>query len=142
MVKIKILELKEEFREYKTRPLMNDPEKVYALLKLMMPADKEQFMLLSLNTKNGVIAIRIISLGSLNGSIVHPREVFKSAIVDSAAHIIIAHNHPSGDPAPSREDIETTKKLVETGKIIGIDVLDHVIIGEGKHFSMKETGYI
>jgi DNA repair protein RadC len=78
----------------------------------------------------------------LNANVVHPREVFKMALAESAAHIIVAHNHPSGDPAPSREDIEITKKLVETGSIMGITVLDHVIIGDGRHFSMKEAGHI
>ena len=141
-IKIKILELKEEFKTYETRPLMTAPEKVYSLLKPMMPADKEQFVLLSLNTKNGVIAVRVISIGSLNANIVHPREVFRAAVVDAAAHIIVAHNHPSGDPVPSREDIEITKKLLECGKLLGIEVLDHVIVGEGRHFSMKEAGHI
>ncbi len=77
-----------------------------------------------------------------NANVVHPREVFKTALAVSAAHIIVAHNHPSGDPTPSREDIEVTKKLIEAGKIIGVDVLDHVIIGDGRHFSMKEAGHI
>ena len=78
----------------------------------------------------------------LNANIVHPREVFKLALAESAAHIIVVHNHPSGDPTPSREDIEITKKLVETGNIMGITLLDHVIIGDGRHFSMKEAGHI
>lgn len=142
MIRIPTLELKEEFKEYSTRPIMSTPENVYDLLKPMMPPDREQFMLLSLNTKNGVIAIRMISTGSLNANVVHPREVFKAAVLDSAAHIIVTHNHPSGDPTPSREDIEITKKLVESGKILGIDVLDHVIIGDGRHFSMKGAGHI
>ncbi len=142
VIKIPILTLKEEYTIYETRPNMSSPEKVYEILKLLMPADKEVFFLLSLNTKNGIIAIRTISIGSLNANIVHPREVFKAAIFDSAAHIIVAHNHPSGDPTPSREDIEITKKLVETGNIIGITLLDHVIIGENRQFSMKESGHI
>ncbi len=142
IMKIKILQLKEEFKEYETRPLMSSPEKVYTILKPICPPDKEAFFLLSLNTQNGIIAIRTISIGSLNANIVHPREVFRAALIDDAAFIIVAHNHPSGDPTPSREDIEITKKLAETGKIMGIDVLDHVIIGDGRHFSMKEAGHI
>ena len=141
-MKIPILVLKEEYKEYETRPRMSSPEKVYEILKPMFPVDKEAFFLLSLNTKNGITAIRTISIGSLNANIVHPRDVFRAALIDNAAHIIVAHNHPSGDPTPSREDIDITKKLVETGKIIGIAVLDHVIIGEGRHFSMQETGHI
>ena len=96
----------------------------------------EIFAILCLNTKNKVAGAHIISQGSLSASIVHPREVFKAAILNNAASIILAHNHPSGDPEPSREDIETTKRLVEAGKIIGIEVLDHIIIGE-KYLSMK-----
>ncbi|GFO98021.1 DNA replication and repair protein radC [groundwater metagenome] len=80
-------------------------------------------MELCLDTKNQVIREDTISIGSLNANIVHPREVFRTALIESAAHIIVAHNHPSGDPTPSREDIDITKKLVETGKIMGIDVL-------------------
>ena len=96
----------------------------------------EIFAILCLNTKNKVAGAHIISQGSLSASIVHPREVFKAAILNNAASIILAHNHPSGDPEPSREDIETTKRLVEAGKIIGIEVLDHIIIGK-KYLSMK-----
>lgn len=141
-IKIPIATLKEEYKTYETRPNMSSPEKVYEVLKPLFPTDKEVFFLLSLNTKNGITAIRTISMGSLNANIVHPREVFRAAIFDGAAHIIVAHNHPSGDPTPSREDIEITKKLVETGNIIGIAVLDHVIIGDGRHFSLKEAGHI
>jgi DNA repair protein RadC len=97
---------------------------------------------LYLNTKNQVLHKQTIFIGSLNASIVHPREVFREALKRSAASIICLHNHPSGDPAPSREDIEVTKRLVECGKMIGIDVLDHVIIGENKFVSLKEKGYL
>ncbi len=142
MVKIKVLQLKEEFTNYDVRPLMSDPTKVYELLKPMFLSDKESFLLLSLNTKNGVIAIRTISIGSLNANIVHPREVYRAALFDSAANIIVAHNHPSGDPTPSREDIDITKKLLEAGNLLGITLLDHVIVGDGRHFSMKEAGHI
>jgi DNA repair protein RadC len=108
----------------------------------MRESKKETFVELCLDTKNQVIRESTVSIGSLNANIVHPREVFRFALIESAAHIIVAHNHPSGDPTPSREDIEITKKLTETGKIMGIDVLDHVIIGDGRHFSMKEAGHI
>lgn len=92
--------------------------------------------------KNQVLHKQTIFIGSLNASIVHPREVFKEAFRRSAASIICIHNHPSGDPTPSREDIEVTKRLAESGKIIGIDVLDHLIIGENKFVSLKEKGYL
>jgi len=140
--KIPILQLKEEFLDYETRPIVSTPEKVYSLLKPLFLQDREVFFLLSLNTKNGVIAIRTISIGSLSANIVHPREVFKAAILDSASHIIVAHNHPSGDPTPSKEDIELTKRLNEVSNLLSITLLDHVIIGEGKHYSLKESGHI
>ena len=126
-----------------TKPKINSPEDVYRLLNPQMrEIKKEIFVLICLDTKNQIISKETISIGSLNANIVHPREVFKPALLASAAHIIVAHNHPSGDPTPSKEDIEITKKLAETGKIIGIELLDHVIIGDSRHFSMKEAGHI
>ncbi|WP_313801083.1 DNA repair protein RadC [Cytobacillus sp.] len=103
---------------------------------------QEHFVCLYLNTKNQVLHKQTIFIGSLNASIVHPREVFKEAFRRSAASIICLHNHPSGDPTPSREDIEVTKRLSECGKIIGIEVLDHLIIGDNKFVSLKEKGYL
>jgi len=125
------------------KPKISSPEDVYRrLFPRMREQKKEMFIELCLDTKNHILKEEVISLGSLNANVVHPREVFKLALTESAAHIIVAHNHPSGDPAPSREDIEITKKLVETGNIMGLTVLDHVIIGDGRHFSMKEAGHI
>lgn len=112
------------------------------LMEQMRFLEKEYFKAILLNIKNHVISVEDISVGSLNASIVHPREVFKTAIKRSSASIILAHNHPSGDPTPSREDIQITKRLVEAGKIIGIEVLDHVIIGDGVFLSFKEKGII
>lgn len=103
---------------------------------------QEHFVCLYLNTKNQVLHKKTIFIGSLNASIVHPREVYKEALRRSAASVICLHNHPSGDPSPSREDIDVTKRLVESGKIIGIELLDHVIIGENKFVSLKEKGYL
>lgn len=125
------------------KPKIASPEDVYKrIYPKLREQKKEMFIELCLDTKNQIIKEDTISIGSLNANIVHPREVFKVALAESAAHIIVAHNHPSGDPTPSREDIEITKKLIEAGKIIGIDVLDHVIIGDKRHFSMKEAGHI
>ncbi len=101
---------------------------------------KEHFVCLFLNTKNQVIAQETLSIGSLNASIVHPREVFRAAIKYGSASIVCAHNHPSGDPAPSPEDIAITKRLVESGRIVGIDVLDHIVVGDGHFISLKEQG--
>lgn len=104
--------------------------------------EKEHFKVIFLNTKNEIIAYETISIGSLNSSIVHPREVFNRAIKKSSASLILLHNHPSGNPEPSKEDIHITKRLVEAGKIIGIEVLDHIIIGDGEYFSLKENSLI
>lgn len=103
---------------------------------------QEHFVCLYLNTKNQVLHKRTVFIGSLNASIVHPREVFKEALKRSSASIICIHNHPSGDPSPSREDIEVTKRLAECGRLIGIELLDHIIIGEQKYVSLKEKGYL
>ncbi|MED1872053.1 RadC family protein [Brevibacillus borstelensis] len=119
------------------------PEDVYKLLASELGyLQKEHFICLLLNTKNDVISKEVISIGSLNASIVHPREVFRPAIKRSCASIICAHNHPSGNSEPSKEDIEITKNLIEAGSIIGIDVLDHVIIGHNRYFSFKEQGLL
>ncbi len=105
--------------------------------------DREQFLLLCLNTKNEPTAIHTVSVGSLDASIVHPRETFKIAILSNSASIIVAHSHPSGDPTPSREDIEVTKRLQEAGELLGITVLDHIVVGvEGAYVSLKEKGYM
>ncbi len=103
---------------------------------------QEHFVCLYLNTKNQVLHKQTVFIGSLNASIVHPREVFKEAFKRSAASVICAHNHPSGDPTPSREDIEVTKRLTECGKMLGIELLDHLIIGDQKYVSLKEKGYV
>ncbi|MFD4931892.1 RadC family protein [Peribacillus butanolivorans] len=105
--------------------------------------DREVFLVMMLNTKNQVVGLHRAHTGSLNASIVHPREVLKCAILNNAASIIVSHQHPSGDPTPSREDVEVTKRLAEAGKIIGIEVLDHVIVTHtGNHVSLKEKGYL
>jgi len=103
---------------------------------------KEYFKIILLNTKNQIITVEDISIGSLNSSLVHPREVFVRAIRKSSSSIILLHNHPSGNPEPSAEDIKITKRLIEAGKIIGIEVLDHIIIGDGKYISLKEISAI
>ncbi|WP_144559311.1 RadC family protein [Shouchella miscanthi] len=104
---------------------------------------QEHFVVLYLNTKNYVIKQKTVFIGSLNASIVHPREVFKEALRTSSAAVICLHNHPSGDPSPSPEDINVTKRLNEAGRILGISLLDHIIIGDETHYvSLKERGFI
>lgn len=122
-------------------PSIRSPENAAALvMDEMRYMDREHFRALLLNTKNQVIAREEISIGSLNSSCVHPRELFKAAIRRSAAGIILVHNHPSGDPTPSRQDIEVTKRLLEVGNIIGINVLDHLVIGDSRFVSLKAKG--
>jgi DNA repair protein RadC len=128
---------------YDDRYIIRSPEDgAKYMMNDMRFLSQEHFVCLYLNTKNQVIHKQTVFIGSLNASIVHPREVFKEGLKRSAASIIALHNHPSGDPAPSREDIEVTKRLVECGKIIGIELLDHLIIGENKFVSLKEKGYL
>ena len=104
---------------------------------------KEVFKTILLDSKNKILKENVtVSEGSLTASIVHPREVFKTAIKESAAAVILVHNHPSGDPSPSREDIEITQRLVKSGEIVGIKVLDHIIIGDGRHFSFLDKKMI
>jgi DNA repair protein RadC len=121
--------------------IIRSSQDVYKLLESEFRyLKKEHFVCIFLNTKNCVIATETISIGSLNASIVHPREVFRAAIKRCSASIICAHNHPSGNPDPSPEDIEITERLVSAGIIIGIEVLDHVIFGHDRYTSLKERG--
>jgi DNA repair protein RadC len=125
---------------YKSKEL-TDPEKVYRLVKSKLKDyHKEHFYIIALNSRNHSIAE--VSIGSLNASIVHPREVFAEAIKNKAASVIFVHNHPSGDPEPSQDDLETTKRLVEAGKILGIEVVDHIIVAKNKFFSFKDKKLI
>lgn len=110
------------------------------LMEEMRHLKKEVFKIILLNTKNNIIKYLNVSVGSLNSSIVHPREVFSEAVKVGCSGMLLAHNHPSGDPEPSREDIETTQRLVNAGNILGIRVLDHVVIGDGRYISFKEQG--
>ncbi len=125
------------------RPAVRSPQDVSMLvMEEMCYLDREHFRAILLNTKNQVLAMETISIGSLNSSLVHPREVFKGAVQRSAAALILVHNHPSGDPTPSAEDLEITRRLDEAGKIIGIEVLDHIIIGDHAFISLKEKAFI
>ena len=102
--------------------------------------DRESFCILCLNTKNEPTALHQVSSGTLNASLVHPRETFKLAILANSASIIACHNHPSGNPSPSQEDVELTERLRDTGALIGIELLDHIVLGDGTYVSMKERG--
>ncbi|SFM17876.1 RadC family protein [Methanolobus profundi] len=140
-----VFELARKLEGYTDEPKrkIRSPADVYSLLYPRMREHKrERLVALLLDTKNHVMREEIISIGSLNANIVHPREVFKAALMESCASVILSHNHPSGDPTPSREDIAVTEKLVDGGKLLGIDVLDHVVIGDGRYVSLKDEGYI
>jgi DNA repair protein RadC len=104
--------------------------------------DREHLRVICLDTKNQVVANESVSVGTLNSSLAHPRECFRAALRHASASVIFVHNHPSGDPSPSREDIELTKQLARAGELLGVAVLDHVIIGDGTHASLKERGVI
>lgn len=105
-------------------------------------AKKEHFKSVLVNSKGGILSIDDISVGELSSAPVHPREVFHMAVRKSAAAVIFVHNHPSGDPSPSREDEETTRRLIQGGQLLGIGVLDHIIIGDGRYTSMRELGLL
>ena len=122
----------------------NTPEQIYQLLQDTAHLAQEAFTVVTLNRKYGVLDRYLITLGLLDASLVHPREVFFPAIVDHAAAIVLSHNHPSSDPTPSAEDIRITRQLVEAGKILDIEVLDHVIIGRGERpfLSLRESGLV
>lgn len=125
------------------RPKISSPQDVANLMMDgMRYLHQEHFVTLYLNTKNQVIGQETIFVGTLNSSLVHPREVFREGIRKSAASIILLHNHPSGDPSPSKEDLDVTQRLVESGRLLGIEVLDHVVIGDGIFVSLKEKGYM
>jgi len=119
---------------------IGSPDDVYELVSTYLQgADREHFVVLLLGTKNQVLGVNTVSIGTLNASLVHPREVFKPAICLNAHSIILAHNHPSGDPTPSKEDLAITERLKEAGDLLNIKVLDHVIIGDDCFRSLKAS---
>jgi DNA repair protein RadC len=124
------------------RPVVSGPEDVVRLCSAQFRGlDREHFWALPLNTKNQLLKTVEVSVGSLNAAIVHPRELFREAVRLSAASIVVVHNHPSGDPAPSGADVTLTRRLVKAGDVLGIDLLDHVVIGDGGDFvSLREGG--
>lgn len=122
--------------------IRNPADAAHLVMEEMRFLDREYFRCILLTTKNQVIRVETVSVGSLNSSIVHPREVFKTPLKCSAAAVVLVHNHPSGDPTPSKEDLDVTKRLVECGKLLGIEVLDHVVVGDQRYVSFKEQGLI
>jgi len=119
-----------------------DVERIARSIFGTLDADKEHFLLLAMNNKNRVNGFKVVSTGSLTASLVHPREVWRTALHLCAAAVVFVHNHPSGDPAPSQEDQEITRRLKETGDMLGIRVLDHVVLGDGRFFSFSDRGLL
>lgn len=139
---VSIKMVKESSFLYQTRQILS-PNDAYEMIKEQLEGlDRGQFIIACLNTKNEPTNISVVSVGSLNKAIVHPREVFKTAILSNAASIMAFHNHPSGDTTPSDQDIQLTNRLYEAGELLGIKVLDHLIIGDGSFTSLKEKGYL
>ncbi len=140
VVTIKII--KESSVLYKGRKV-GSPADAYSLIKdFFNCADREQLFVCSLDTKNVPLTINLCSIGTLNTALIHPREIYKSAILSNAASIILYHNHPSGDPKASKEDISITLRLKECGKLLGIELVDHIIVGDGNFISLKEKGIL
>lgn len=137
---IACFELGKRLLKGKAAGLYLKPEEVYRELRDLRDRKKEHFVILFLDSRNQEIKREIISVGSLNANLVHPREVFEPAVKNLAAQVILVHNHPSGDPEPSEEDLDINKRLVEAGKILGIEVIDHIIIAKDRFISFKEKG--
>jgi len=135
-------ELGRRLLQNKQSTLLLSPKDVWEEMKGIRDNKKEHFVIFFLDSRNQEIKREIISVGSLNANLVHPREVFEPAVGNLAAQIILAHNHPSGDPEPSEDDLTITKRLVEAGKIMGIEISDHIIVVKDGYFSFKEKGLI
>ena len=116
--------------------IIKNEKDVYKMMKPMENEDREHFKVILLDSRNKVIGVNTVSIGTINSSLVHPREVYKPAILGNAVSIILVHNHPSGETEPSDADIEITNQLGKAGKILGIELLDHIIIGRGKYLSL------
>jgi DNA repair protein RadC len=140
IVSIKLV--RESSMLYKNRKI-SSPEDAWVLFKQYLDGvDREHFVVMALDTKNQPTAIQTCHIGSLNSSMAHPREIMKVAILSNAASLILGHNHPSNDPSPSQEDVQVTKRIVEAGQLLGIDVLDHIIVCDDSFVSLKEKGYV
>lgn len=128
-------------RRFKNSIALTQPEPAAEFARRVLPQDREGFIGIYLDIRNHPIGWQLISVGTLSESLVHPREVFKPALLSNAAHIIVCHNHPSGDPSPSENDLTLTTRLCQAGKLLGIPVLDHLVIGDrGKFVSLQERG--
>ncbi|MBN1164179.1 MAG: DNA repair protein RadC [Candidatus Krumholzibacteriota bacterium] len=129
-------------REGSIRKVRSPEDVARLMIPEMKGLDREHFKAILLNTKNGILRIVTVAVGSLNAALVHPREIFKAAVVASAAGIIVVHNHPTGNPEPSREDTDLTVRFARCGELMGIDLVDHIVVGDDRFVSMRERGLI
>lgn len=134
--------VKEKSSLYANRKITSSSDAADLLGDFLENSDREMFVVCCLDSKNQPTCINVVSIGTLNSSLVHPREVFKAAILANSHSILVAHNHPSGDLSPSKEDIAVTQRLNDVGKLIGINLIDHLIIGSQNHASLKDQGYL
>lgn len=140
---VRVVMVRERTLESERLQIRSAEDAAFVLRRYLEEADREHFVAMALDTKHKVNAIHTVSIGSLDASIVHPREVFKFAFLANASAILVGHNHPSGNPEPSPEDLAVTRRLMEAGNILGIDVLDHIVLGEDEKFvSLKGRGLI
>lgn len=142
---LKVVQVKESSFNYQVENKIKGPADIYAMIENVLELSNESvehFGIVNLNTKKQVNGIHILSKGTLDTTLVHPREVFKAAMLNNSSAIILFHNHPSGDPTPSKEDYTMTKRIVEAGQLMGIDVLDHIVVGDSRYCSFKEIGQI
>lgn len=145
MTKYRLELVKEESHKYEVETRISCPKDIYEVLTKVCRIQcnaEEVFILITLNTKNIVTGYFEVHRGTINTSLVHPREVFKRALLNNARYIMVAHNHPSGDPNPSKEDIQITERLKEAGNLLGINLIDHIIVGDDKYISLKEKGVL
>ena len=145
MTKYRLELVKEESHKYEVETIISCPKDIYEVLTKVCRIQcnaEEVVILITLNTKNIVTGYFEVHRGTINTSLVHPREVFKRALLNNARYIIVAHNHPSGDPNPSKEDIQITERLKEAGNLLGINLLDHIIVGEDKYIKKKKKGIL
>jgi len=141
----RVVLVKEKVGRYELPEKIDSPDRAYKAITAITSAEEEAQEVLGvliLNSKHKIVAVHEVSRGTLNTCMVHPREVFKPAVLHNAAAIICFHNHPSGDTEPTQDDIEATKRLIEAGKIMGIEVLDHIVVGDDGYVSLKERGVI
>lgn len=139
---VSIKMVKESRMSYLENQISDQNKAAEILRQYIGDVDREHLVVMTLDTKNRINTITTVSIGTLNAAIATPREVFKTAILSNAAGIVVGHNHPSGDPTPSAEDIEFTERLASVGEIMGIEILDHIIIGDTSFRSLKELGVI